>query len=858
MLKWKRLMKIALSTSILLTQGVPLPYLAYAMEEASRVPVNGEVKFSWTTADQVSVGATFNPYEGLQAIDADGDNVAVLTQVEGNVDTSREGVYSLSYSIENVDGQTFTMTRQIEVVASDSVRDAEGVNESENSNEQKNQPNTTESNSSSGATEEKLPNDETGQEPSSPSLNEVEWSLYDRSSQQPLIQFSVDVESGQYVAKFVEDLKALLMDADEETFNQELLKLRIVSAKQVEKFAVTLTVRDLLGETEVLNSLNELPYEMGDQLSLIPMTHEKTILVIQGITDGDISKEQEDYSDGVEVEDYIRNVRFVIHETGLSTVYNEAPVIEGINDIAVPNFESFDPQEGVTVKDDHDDNLLSQLVSTIEPVDDHTQKVTYQVTDSWGRTTKATRHVTQDPSLEQLSNPFTVEQSATTSIANNTITVRGIDYTGIGDQRFKITFDARTKKIFVTEADNRTMNSRVEGDYFKLVLYNSKGEVKKSSTLTGKDRANSKTLNELIVQGWRYSIGDMISLWHYEPEQKISIEGSIIHNSSQSETENESKILDFTQNVSADMLRYHRFELTAEGLKLVTNQAPTLIITDEQKNLTVKRGEKVDILKDLNISDDHDNNKLDIKVSDYSTTTLGTQEVTITVTDTWGESTVQKRNLIVEPKNDIDGIAINVKDSSGQIIFTLGFDELTKKLTVENQSANSIDLDNNSDVLIIRIYSKTGKTKRTIRIKGTDAGTSAVIEALKKYTYSKDDYISIVPINLSTISIEGKITNQSGDVNILREVDDLDKLINARFQLKSDGTVIYNYNHAPTFSGVEAKIITRGEKFDPLAGVTVTDVEDKTIDNSKVIVKYDQAALNILGKTTVTYSVTDS
>ena len=859
MLKWKRLMKIALSTSILLTQGVPLPYLAYAMEEASRVPVNGEVKFSWTTADQVSVGATFNPYEGLQAIDADGDNVAVLTQVEGNVDTSREGVYSLSYSIENVDGQTFTMTRQIEVVAADSVRDAEGVNESEDSNEQKTQPNTTESNSSSGATEEKLPNDETGQEPSSPLLNEVEWSLYDRSSQQPLIQFSVDVESGQYVAKFVEDLKALLMDADEETFNQELLKLRIVSAKQVEKFAVTLTVRDLLGETEVLNSLNELPYEMGDQLSLIPMAHEKTILVIHGITDGDISKEQEDYSDGVEVEDYIRNVRFVIHETGLSTLYNEAPVIEGINDIAVPNFESFDPQEGVTVKDDHDDNLLSQLVSTIEPVDANTQKVTYQVTDSWGRTTKATRHVTQDPSLEQLSNPFTVEQSTTTtSIANNTITVRGIDYTGIGDQRFKITFDARTKKIFVTEADNRTMNSRVEGDYFKLVLYNSKGEVKKSITLTGKDRANSKTLNELIVQGWRYSIGDMISLWHYEPEQKISIEGSIIHDSSQSETENESKVLDFTQNVSADMLRYHRFELTAEGLKLVTNGAPTIIVQGDQEDLTVKRGEKVDILKDLYISDDHDKDKLDIKVSDYSTTTLGTQEVTITVTDTWGESTVQTRNLIVEPKNDIDGMAVNVQNKLGQTIFTLGFDELTKKLTVTNQSDQSIDSDNNSDVLIIRIYSKTGKTKRTIRIKGTDAGNSAVIEALKKYTYSKDDYISIVPVDSSIISIKGNITNQSGDVNILRELDDLDKLVNARFQLKSDGTVIYNYNHAPIFSGVEAKIITRGEVFEPLDGVTVTDKEDGIIGNSKVIVKYDQAALNILGETTVTYSVTDS
>lgn len=81
MSKWKRLVMTTISTSILLTQGAPLPYLASAAVLATQAQINGDVTFSWTTPDQVIIGTPFNPYEGLQAIDADGDNVAVLVQV---------------------------------------------------------------------------------------------------------------------------------------------------------------------------------------------------------------------------------------------------------------------------------------------------------------------------------------------------------------------------------------------------------------------------------------------------------------------------------------------------------------------------------------------------------------------------------------------------------------------------------------------------------------------------------------------------------------------------------------------------------------------------------------------------------
>ena len=103
----KRLLVVLLSISILLTQGFPFPYLAYAMDVASQVPINGNVTIDWTTADQVMLGSEFNPYDGLEVIDADGDNVALLTRVEGDVDINQIGTYPINYSISNVDGDTF-------------------------------------------------------------------------------------------------------------------------------------------------------------------------------------------------------------------------------------------------------------------------------------------------------------------------------------------------------------------------------------------------------------------------------------------------------------------------------------------------------------------------------------------------------------------------------------------------------------------------------------------------------------------------------------------------------------------------------------------------------------------------------
>lgn len=71
---------------------------------------------------------------------------------------------------------------------------------------------------------------------------------------------------------------------------------------------------------------------------------------------------------------------------------------------------------------------------------------------------------------------------------------------------------------------------------------------------------------------------------------------------------------------------------------------------------------------------------------------------------------------------------------------------------------------------------------------------------------------------------------------------------------------------APEIYGVDDLSIEKGTTFDPLAGVSVKDLVDGVIDNTKILLVYKDASnnivssidTNVLGNYTVTYSVSDA
>jgi len=64
--------------------------------------------------------------------------------------------------------------------------------------------------------------------------------------------------------------------------------------------------------------------------------------------------------------------------------------------------------------------------------------------------------------------------------------------------------------------------------------------------------------------------------------------------------------------------------------------------------------------------------------------------------------------------------------------------------------------------------------------------------------------------------------------------------------------------NAPVFSGIDDIVIEKGTPFLPLEGVSVTDVEDGTINLSAVKVDASGVNVNVVGEYTVTYTVYDS
>ena len=630
---------------------------------------------------------------------------------------------------------------------------------------------------------------------------------------------------------------------DDETLKIEVLKLHMFKDNQQEKAAIILTVRDLLEETDKLKTLNTTFYEMGDQISLIPLISEKVVLSVNGILEEDASTIQEDYSDGVENEDLIHNVRFIIRENGLATLYNEAPVIEGVEDISVSDFDSFDPRQGVLIKDDHDQDLSECLLINIEQIDEINQQIKYQVTDSWGRTTEVIRLVKKE-SVEQELDSSVSAQTENTTLADNTITIRGIRFSGDGadtDLRFRLQFDTRTQKIKVIDQDGRSMDSRVQGTYFRLVLYQADGTIKKQVELLGSDRSNSSKLDELKYGGWRYDYGDYISLYHYQPERKLGIAGTV-----QNKPED---ISSFETGVPHEILSKNRFKLTSSGLSFTSNQAPTITFDSDPLRLT--RGEAYNLFDGVTIEDDFGIESKDV-VGYHNE--IGTYTLTYTVTDNWGVATKKTRQLIILPKSEIEEISIRFYSSNNQPMFTLQFDEIFHefKLTDVNDETIQVNPNNKQTELTISVFTADNKLRRTFNILGTDTVTSKNIQNLMFFDYMPGDYIRIVPNDPTKVRIE---VPTKTDYDAANSLEALDGFKNGRFQLTGEGEFKYIYNEAAIITAPDL-MVNRGEEINIFENLIIKDDHDQNIVPSEQNTKVRVISGNVANTGEIIYELT--
>ena len=768
-------------------------------------------------------------------------------------------------------------------------------------------------------------------------LDKVKFNAYIDKTDQLLFSIGFDEKEKKFTVSEQSE-----KNISEETPEETMYTIKIFDKEQKEKFSVELKGKDT-GNSEKLEPLKSLNYEVGDFIQITP-TDSKDVLKITGNIQGDVDKQKEDYSDGIDNYDYIGNVRFQVEEDHLKTVYNEAPVINGLTDIEESENPMNDILTGISIKDDHDGDIdNSKIVPLITELEGGVLEVSYTVEDSWGRKATGKRKISpkkveqeevkqEEPKIIREEIKLRTGNASNSTNINsqtldaNVITVEGTPYFNGQHVRFKIRFDTTAKQIQIVDQDGRKLSNTGNNEYFRFVLYDKDMNEKASVSLLGNDKSDSDKLDKISNQ--LYEVGDFIGIWHGETKlesetkdeekvetspsfvPKLKIDGlvGVLNNDGSGNLSDATGTKNYSNGMDKKDISERRFQITANGLKEVTNEAPKFEDLDEKE---ISRGgefKPLDGIKEK-IKDDFDkfdDDNLDTKAvsitySSYDVKKVGEQTITYTATDKWGRSSTKTRKLTVTSENPLDTKYIEFKKNNegnnGTSLFKIKFDPVEKKFLVDNLDAvqeEAIDPTISSSIFKLKVYTQGGVLQKTLNIKGTD-NLRTVLKKFDGYTYNVGDRIELWSSTPKSIVVHGvdrdgdkkpeeipkpdgevnetpgngaeqtpetisKVSNTNKEEDYEDGIDDSDYMKNVRFEIQ-DTELKYIYNKAPEFEvddNVELEVNRNGvlTSNQLMEGLTVKDDHDKDTLTSKVII--GDLDTTTIGEKEVEYRVVDS
>ena len=718
-------------------------------------------------------------------------------------------------------------------------------------------------------------------------LDKVKFSAYINKTNDLLFSIGFNILEKKFTVE-----NQLDKNISEETPEEVMYKIRLYDKEGKEKLAIELNGSDT-GNSKKLEPLKNLSYEIGDFVQIIPV-NKKDVLKITGNIQGDITKEKEDYLDGIDNYDYIENVRFEIADDHLNSIYNEAPVISGLNDIIDSENPNNDIFTGISVKDDHDgiiDN--SKLEVEVIQLQDGILEVRYIAIDSWGRKTIGSRRIfpksisklidepeNQEEQIindKELPTPNNVNiENASDQLTQNEIIVEGTPYYDTEVRRFRLRFDTIANQIQIMDEDGRQMSNSINGEYFKFVLYDKDMNIKSSVTLLGTDKSDTDKLND--IRNYLFEEGDYVGIWHAESQDKLKINGDIrvLSKNSSGDLVITNEVKHYNEGVPQEDISTRRFRIKNSGLEEVINEAPQIA---PLAPVEIIRGstdfEPLNYIKNGKITDDFDEfteDNLDSKVvsitySPFDTSKVGEQIIVYTVTDSWGKSNTAEMRLIVKSTNPLDEKFIEFKNGD-ESLFKIKFDSVKNQFLVDdldNVKDEAIDLSVSSSIFKLRIYTNDGVLQKTLNIKGTD-NLRSMLKRFDGYQYAIGDCIELWSNNPKNIVISGVDKNSSSEEDgengedYSDGIDNSDFMKNVRFEIR-ESTLTYIYNEAPRFiinSSINLEVNRNGSlsREELMEGLRVEDDHDGNTLNEKVVIgDFDT---NTIGEKEIEYSVVDS
>ena len=718
-------------------------------------------------------------------------------------------------------------------------------------------------------------------------LDKVKFSAYINKTNDLLFSIGFNILEKKFTVE-----NQLDKNISEETPEEVMYKIRLYDKEGKEKLAIELNGSDT-GNSKKLEPLKNLSYEIGDFVQIIPV-NKKDVLKITGNIQGDITKEKEDYLDGIDNYDYIENVRFEIADDHLNSIYNEAPVISGLNDIIDSENPNNDIFTGISVKDDHDgiiDN--SKLEVEVIQLQDGILEVRYIAIDSWGRKTIGSRRIFPKSISKLIDEPEKQEEqiindkelptpnninieNASDQLTQNEIIVEGTPYYDTEVRRFRLRFDTIANQIQIMDEDGRQMSNSINGEYFKFVLYDKDMNIKSSVTLLGTDKSDTDKLND--IRNYLFEEGDYVGIWHAESQDKLKINGDIrvLSKNSSGDLVITNEVKHYNEGVPQEDISTRRFRIKNSGLEEVINEAPQI---SPLAPVEIIRGstdfEPLNYIKNGKITDDFDEfteDNLDSKVvsitySPFDTSKVGEQIIVYTVTDSWGKSNTAEMRLIVKSTNPLDEKFIEFKNGD-ESLFKIKFDSVKNQFLVDdldNVKDEAIDLSVSSSIFKLRIYTNDGVLQKTLNIKGTD-NLRSMLKRFDGYQYDIGDCIELWSNNPKNIVISGVDKNSSSEEegengeDYSDGIDNSDFMKNVRFEI-GESTLTYIYNEAPRFiinSSINLEVNRNGSlsREELMEGLRVEDDHDGNTLNEKVVIgDFDT---NTIGEKEIEYSVVDS
>lgn len=554
--------------------------------------------------------------------------------------------------------------------------------------------------------------------------------------------------------------------------NELALSLKIISKAGITKKEIKLN-GSASGQSNQITALNGYRYNEGDYIELWSPYYSKSIIIT-----GEIQKDEEiteDYKDGVQTEDFIKNVRFRLDKNVLFAKYNKAPTFKFKSDLTIKRGQNFNPLDFIEeIKDDYD-NLNKKLVklsynkAEFEEVGSH--EVTYKITDSWGRTTEKTISisVTEKNDLEKSRIYFLPNDEASTK--DNAIVT--------------FAFDDVNKRLHATIKESQFISGSLNGNALEISIFNSTGELKAKSTIRYNEQIDKAALSNIL--GVEIQYNDMINVYAYS-NSKIRIIGST---SSEKNYE-----YGFEDN---DKMVNTRFKVKENGLEPIYNKAPEFHGLEEK---IIMKNESFNNLDGVSVTDDHDqtidNSKIVI-TGQIDSSIAGYQTLIYKVTDSWGRSTEKERKVFVRPLAENNKIIL--KNSNSQDAFKIGFDFSKMRFTVEIIDSNTVlNSENTGKEFSLTVYNSSGQRVETFELNGTDVLSEEKFDKLKKIPLSVGSQISLWAKTSNNLRVEGTLIKPD-DVTIdySHGISNAEYMDNVRFVGTEDGMKVV-YNKAPVIT----------------------------------------------------------